>query len=310
MTVAALAWAICSGIFVTRGAAENTDPSYSDSPVIIASYNLENYLGSEPAEDVQHRRAAPKSEQAMKAVLQVISDIKPDILGVCEMGSLQQFGTFKNQLTEAGFHFTDSEYVNGPDSDRHIALVSRFPIISRQSMPDVTFEMNGAPEKVKRGFLDVTVRINPGYDLRLIGVHLKSKLAEMGEKEALIRRHEAELLRKHVDEIVGKEPGVNLLVYGDFNETKDQPAIHEIRGARGAPGALTDLPAKDALGDRWTEFWPAEDLYSRIDYFFANARVLRAIVPESTVINRSPCWNEASDHRAIFTTLRPENPRR
>ena len=58
--------------------------------------------------------------------------------------------------------------------------------------------MNGQPEKVRRGFLDVTIEVNAGYRLRMVGAHLKSKLPIPGG-EALMRRYEAQLLRKRLE---------------------------------------------------------------------------------------------------------------
>jgi endonuclease/exonuclease/phosphatase family metal-dependent hydrolase len=283
-------------------------PRPGAAEIVVASYNVENYLGEETPEETAHRRAQPKSEKAISAVVRVVKDINPDILGVCEMGKPEEFEVFKARLKEAGLSFIDSEYVPGPDPDRHLALLSRFPIIARQSLPDISYELNGFPEKVKRGFLDVTIRVNPDYDLRMVGVHLKSKLASEGD-EALMRRHEAEILRKHLVEIMTAQPGVNLLAYGDFNDTRNQPALHEIMGIRGNPSYLADLPAKDSVGDRWTQYWKLEDLYSRIDYFLANPALLHQVVAAKTSVYRSEYWNEASDHRPIYTSIIPM-PRR
>ncbi len=273
---------------------------------VVASYNIENYLGEETPDDAARHRAKPKSEKAARAVVRVVKDINPDILGVCEMGLPDEFETFKGRLSEAQLGYIDSEYVAGPDPDRHLALVTRFPIIARHSVANVEYELNGAPEKMKRGILDVTIRVTPAYDIRLVGVHLKSKLAAPAG-EALVRRHEAELLRKHIDRILAEDPHVNLLVYGDLNDTRDQPALREVMGVRGSAGYLADLPAKDAFGDKWTEYWSVEDLYSRIDYFFANRAVLHEVVPGKTCVYRSEYWFEASDHRAIYTSIIPVN---
>ena len=144
--------------------------------VVVASYNLENYL-------LMERRGSgksilsPKPEKEIQALIRIIKEINPDILGVCEMGSKEEFEDFKSRLKQEGLGYTDFEYVEGADQERHLALASRFKIVSRQSMPNVPFTANGIQEKVRRGFLDVTVKINAGCQLRLVGAHLKSKLA-------------------------------------------------------------------------------------------------------------------------------------
>lgn len=273
--------------------------------IVVTSYNLENYLGAEQA-GPPSRQAHPKSEVAISAEVQIIKGIAPDILGVCEMGRPEQFADFQHRLVEAGLKYTDSEYVQAADPDRHLALVSRFPIVSRQSQANVTYELNGVPYKVLRGFLDVTVRINGQFDLRLIGVHLKSKLA-VREGEAVIRRHEAALLRQYVEKILVATPDVNLLLYGDFNDTRNESSITEITGPRTGPTHMAELTAQDSAGERWTQYWEPADLYSRIDYFFASPALVHQILPGHTKIDSSPHWHEASDHRAIITSIIPAN---
>lgn len=281
-------------------------PLHAAQEIVVASYNLENYVDAAPKEPGQKATARPKSEKEMSAVVRVIKDIGPDILGVCEMGSAERFEDFKKRLGEAGLGYTDFEYVQAADPDRHLALVSRFPIVARNSASDVSFELNGRPEKLRRGILDVTVQVNAGYRLRLVGVHLKSKLP-IPEGEAMIRRLEAQLVRKHLEAILTAEPRTNLLCYGDFNDTKNEPMFQEIAGARGSVTHMTDLVARDEFGDKWTQYWKAADLYSRIDYLFASPMLYREVVPAKSRVYRSEYWNEASDHRPIFTTIAAEN---
>ncbi len=279
-------------------------------PIVVASYNVQNYLGEEEAEASAASgsgfRVRPKGEKAIEALVRVVKEINPDILGVCEMGRPEMFEDFKKRLAAAGLGYVDSEYVQAADPDRHLALLSRFPIAARQSKTDVGYELEGVPEKVKRGFLDVSVRVAPDYDLRMVGVHLKSKLPTP-QGEALIRRHEAQLLRAHLSDIMKADPEVNLLAYGDFNDTKNEPPIHEVMGVRGSANYLADLWAKDNLGDRWTHYWRTADQYSRIDYFFASPALFREVVLAESRVYRSDFWSDASDHRPIFTTIIPVN---
>jgi endonuclease/exonuclease/phosphatase family metal-dependent hydrolase len=274
--------------------------------VVIATYNVENYLGEESvAAATGARRSKPKSEKAIDAVVQVIKDINPDILGVCEMGEPERFEDFKKRLARAGLRYTDFEYVQALDSERHLALVSRYPIVARQSLANVSFELAGRPEKVRRGFLDVTIQIGSGYQIRFVSAHLKSKLPTP-EGEALVRRNEALLLRKHLDDILVGDPNVRLVCFGDFNDLKNEPAYQEIAGVHGR-AFMTALPARDELGDMWTEYWKAADLYSRIDYIFVSPALHREVAPGSPRVYRSAYWNDASDHRPVYATILPPN---
>ena len=269
------------------------------SECLVASYNLENYTLHASA------RTHQKSVPAREAVADVIAEAHPDILGVCEIGPEDALADLRERLAKRGVVFWDAEFVDGPDPDRHVALLSRFPIVQRNSMKNVPFELNGTPELVRRGFLDVSIAVTPNYILRLVGVHLKSKLP-IPEGEALIRRMEAQLLREHLESILGEDPQVQLLVYGDFNETREEAAIHAVQGTRGTLNALNELAAQDGNGERWTHYRQFSDVYSRIDYFFASKALKAHLIPGGSRISQSSQWRKASDHRLISTLLSPE----
>lgn len=274
--------------------------------IVVATYNVENYLGAEPVPEGGKSRGKPKTEAAITALIRVIKEINPDVLGVCEMGSPERFEDFKKRLAAEGLGYVDSEYLQAADPDRHLALVSRFPIVARHSRADVPFEINGQPEKVRRGFLDVTIQVAPDYQLRMVGVHLKSKLA-VASGEAVVRRHEAQELRRHLEKILVPAPETNLVCYGDFNDTRDTAMFAEISGIRGTPTYLDDVPAKDELGDRWTHYWKTAEIYARIDYLFVSPALVREVVPNSGRVNRAEVWSAASDHRAVSATIIPLN---
>ncbi len=274
--------------------------------VVIAGYNIENYLVTDRLDGKIHEKSAPKPEKEKAALFHIIKEINPDILGVCELGPKDQFEDFKKRLESAGLGYKDFEYVEGSDPTRHLAIASRYPIIERHSVTNASYKLNGVDEKVKRGFLDVTVQITPDYKLRLVGCHLKSKLA-VPEGEALVRRNEAHLLRQHIAEILKADPLTNLLVYGDFNDTKNEPPIHEIMGPRNAPDHLYDIWLKDDRGEYWTHFWKYADIYSRIDFIFVNKALMPEVVFDKSRVYRGSDWNEASDHCPVITTIRPVN---
>ena len=285
--------------------AEERDPAKG---IIFCSYNVRNYLGDDQSAPAD-RRARPKSEKEIEALISVIKEINPDILGVSEMGSPKMFEDFKARLEKAGLTYKDSEYLQAGDTDRHVALLSRFPIVERNSAKRVTFTLNGKEAEMKRGILDATVQITPAYRLRCVGVHLKSKLPTP-EGEALIRRHEAAKLREHLDAILKAAPNTNLICYGDCNDTKNEPMFAEITGVKGSPTHMSDLWAKDSLGDRWTHYWKTADQYSRIDYLFVSPGLWPETLRETATVYRSPNWFEASDHRPVFVTIVPKEKSR
>ncbi len=274
--------------------------------IVVATYNVQNYVSASPKGPGDKYATRAKPEKEIEALIKVIKDVNPDILGVCEMGSPERFEDFKKRLNEAGLGYVASEYLPAADEDRHLALVSRFPIVARHSRGDVPYVLNGKPEKVKRGILDVTVQVNAGYQLRLVGVHLKSQLP-VPEGEALIRRMEAQQLRKHLDAILTAAPETNLVCYGDFNDSKNEPAIQEVMGPKKSPAHMADLWARDEFGDKWTHYWRTADEYSRLDYLLVSPALFREVVRGKSRIHRAEYWNDASDHRAVFTSIVAED---
>ena len=271
---------------------------------VFAGYNVDNYAPVFIPGETKSGKPV-KSPEAASAVVQMVKEISPDLLGVCEMGAAPHFEEFRQRLDAAGLGYRDFEFVESVDPGRHLALASRFPIVARQSVADVPYESGGMRQKVRRGFLDVSVQVNPAFRLRIVGAHLKSRRPAPEGSPDLERRQEAHLLRQHIDEILASDPAMPLLVFGDFNESKEQPAIQEVTGRRGSPGSLTELRLADSVGDRWTYYWKVDDVYSRIDYLFVNRALVPHVVSEGCRVYRSPIWNEASDHRPVVATFHP-----
>lgn len=261
------------------------------------AYNLENYTLQGGA------TTKPKPLVARERIARIIAEFRPDVLGICEIGSEEAVADLRDRLRAYGLEFVDEEVVFGPDSERHLALLSRIRITTRSSCPRVSYELNGVPQLVRRGFLDVTLQVDSEGAFRLVGVHLKSRLA-VPEGEGEVRRREAHLLRQHVDAIFEKTPDCRLVVYGDLNETREQPGVREVLGGRGTAHGLVDLAAEDEFGDRWTHHWRVADLYSRIDYFMVSRALFPAIVKGSARVGRFSGWREASDHRPLLVRIR------
>ena len=120
---------------------------------------------------------APKPEQEIAAVVQVLGQIRPDIVGIVEIGDESMLDDLQKRLRTAGLDYLYREWVMGADERRHICLLSKFPIVERNSRDDVRFELDGRTLRMNRGILDVTVEVNPKYRLRLVGAHLKSRRA-------------------------------------------------------------------------------------------------------------------------------------
>lgn len=272
--------------------------------VVIASYNVENYLRMERRVDGRMVPDAPKPENEISAIVEVVLEIHPDILGLEEMGDEEMLEDFHTKLKVAGLDYPYREWVKGSDPARHLALFSRFPIVARNSRDDVPFELNGTRQCMERGILDVTIQLSDTYRLRLVGAHLKSKREIPGIDQQELRAREAVSLRDHLNKILNAAPSENLMLFGDLNEAKNEYAVKELIGSSKDPRRMKDLFLTDRYGYCWTHFWSAADIYSRIDYMMASSGLLPEIVMEKSGVSSSRIWYKASDHRAIFSTIK------
>ncbi len=274
------------------------------APIRFTAWNLKNYLHTvtPPAVGSSSR---PKPAREQQAILSILTQIRPDILGVCEMGSPADLAYFQAALKTAGLDLPHAEHVQGDDPDRHLALLSRFPITARQPVTHLRYLLDDQEFPVQRGFLDVSIAVTPAYTLRLVGTHLKSRRDIPEGDQALMRRNEAHLLRQHLDAILTASPETNLLVYGDFNDTRDQPGVKAIKGLQGGTATLTEITTEDDSGERWTYYYPEADEYSRIDFLLASPALLPEVGADLSFLYSGKDWIQASDHRPVTTAISP-----
>lgn len=277
--------------------------------ITFCSYNLKNWLTMDRFDTQTYKTlpAAPKPEDERERVVKILAAVKPDILGVCEIGNADDLADLQKRLKAAGLNLPHTELAHGGDETRRLALLSRLPIKARNSQTELKYQIGAQTLPFQRGILDVTIAITPTFDLHCVGVHLKSMREIEGADQAQMRRNEARLLRKHLDSIFTKEPGARILAYGDFNEHRNEPAIDEVMGSpRTSDTAMQDVWLKDRNGEVWTHFWDAADSYSRLDYCFAS-RVLRPHIDYAQCfVYSSREFDKASDHRPLVLKISPE----
>jgi len=273
--------------------------------VTFVGYNVENWLPTDRQVDGKWVDRAEKPESEKAAVVRILARLQPDIIGLVEMGDRAQLADLQNRLRAAGIDLPHSEWLEALDTERHVALLSRFPITRRQSQDRVMFDVNGQPQGMHRGILDVTIAVTPQYELRVLGVHFKSRRPVPEFDQAALRLREAEALKARMDAILETSPDANVLIFGDFNDTKNEPPMKLLLADARKRGGFKDLWLKDSLGDRWTHFWRAADQYARLDYLIVSPGLWPDVIREKSGIDRSKEWGDASDHRAVFTVFTP-----
>lgn len=274
-----------------------------DSTVTFCSYNLKNYLKMERQTKGVASTGIGKPEKEIAAIVRFLYEIKPDILGVCEIGSEEDLIDLQSRLNALGINLPYHELSHGVDPVRALGFLSKFPILERHSALEVKYRIGEDVFFVQRGFLDVTVQLRTGYSLHCVGAHLKSKREVPDADQKLMRRNEAHLLRQHLESILRDKPETKLLLYGDFNEDKHEAAIAEIEGAAGMELSMNSVRLRDSHGETWTHYWEMADLYSRLDYCFVSRPLQSYVDKKKSYIFDSVDFYEGSDHRPLVLKI-------
>lgn len=276
----------------------------------IATWNVENYLdapsGSRPA----------KSDPAKAKIRDTLVTLHPDVLALQEIGSTNELMELQSALKTSGLDLPNWEYVEGFDTNIHVAVLTRFEIISRRPHTNDAYLLNGKRLSVSRGFAEVEIRVNTNYSFTLITAHLKSKRPVAISDESDMRLEEAKILREKIDACFNADPNINLVVLGDMNDMHNSQAVKTVigRGKR----ALTDTRPAEQNGDSephssrklsertiaWTHFYAIEDTYSRIDYILLSRGMTHEWLPDGTLVFAQPNWGLASDHRPLVATFK------
>ncbi len=279
-----------------------TDPP----PVTVLSFNVKNYLAMDRRIKGEQIENAPKPEKELDAVVRIIIKAQPDVLGITEIG-VAEVEDLQKRLAEKGLTLPHTTIAEGYDPVRHVALLSRYPILATDHQTADTYMAGPVKLQFKRGILDATLEPAPGYQLRLLGTHLKSKRETQVADQAIMRREEAKIVRAHADKILKKAPEVNLLVFGDFNDYRPEAPVKALQGRFGTDLYLRDIPLADSHGYRWTHYWSYADVYSRIDYNFVSKGLYPEVNQDESYIDNSPDWFTASDHRAMILKIIPKD---
>lgn len=280
----------------------------------IATYNVDTYL-DQPTQSRPH----VKTPVAKTQVRKVVRAINADIIALEEMGSTNALFELRASLKAEGLDYPYWEQVQGWDTNIHVAVLSKFPFVSRHPHTNDEFLLDGRIFRVSRGFAELEIQPAPGFTFTLIAVHLKSHLPDSGADPDEQRYEEAKVLRHIIDQHLRADPNAKLVVLGDFNDAKDSDSLREIIG-RGKFKLLDTRPA-ERNGDNvpsappyyeprnvsWTYFYGKDDTYSRIDYILLSPGMARDWLKARTYASTVPNWGIASDHRAIVAAFETGN---
>lgn len=276
----------------------------------LATYNLQNYLDT-PTET----RRYIKSSEAKAKIRESIRAINPDVLALQEVGATNALMELVSSLKNEGQVFPFWEFVQGADTNIHVAVLSKLPISASHPRTNDEFLLDGKRFRVSRGFADVEIHVATNFTFTLIAVHLKSPLNDSAADPTEQRLEEAKILRNVIDEHLRANPDANLVVLGDFNDSWNSDALKTVVG-RGKH-KLTDIRPAERNGDdlttastrthpprvAWTYYFNKDDTYSRIDYILLSPAMTRHWVSNETYALSIANWGIGSDHRPIVAAF-------
>ncbi len=293
MIAAAFAAAVMSGC-ATPGSRDGAGSLMTFS---VATYNVENLTRLDRDRDGE--ADDPKPEEEIDALVRVLRRMRADVVAMQEVGGDAELADLQSRLERKGLRYPYRDVLCAADEHRRLAVLSRFPLVARSGYTNDVFEVGGERFTVKRGIQAVEIEPRAGYRFVLMNVHLKSK-RPIPEGADAVREAEAAVARSYVSSLLLENPGINLLVVGDMNDTRNSAALKTLLGKDSTTSPpLTDLRYPDRLGEYWTQYWEWGDVYSRFDYILASPGMTADLVEgRGRIVDFQPT-SIASDHRPV-----------
>lgn len=275
----------------------------SGPPVRFLMHNVQNYfvVGEKSRSRYANRIKPEKSRQA---VAEVIASAKPDVVGLVEVGGPLALQDLQARLREQGCDLPHSRILLREGEDRALAVLSRYPIVQDASKADYGL-FGQQRRRMLRGILDVTVRVEDGRMFRIVGAHLKSRVADDAEAAQSLRAREARTLAMYLQQVMRRQPGMPVLVYGDWNDGPADASLGVLTQGISADSALQRLSPEDSDGDVWTLYYKEDREYFTFDQIYVNSvlRSRRGRACKSGIVD-IPAAKTASDHRAVWCDVR------
>ncbi len=249
-----------------------------------------------------YRKSYPKPEAEKLALREAVRGMNADVLALEEMGDRPFLAELQRDLRAEGERYDHAALLNGPDPDRHVAVLSRRPFKRVQPHANISFDYQGRRERVKRGMLEVAFDV-PGGELTVFIVHLKSRLTENSDdpQSSVRRTKEARAVRQLILNRFPDPSRARFVLLGDLNDTPESKPV-KLLMHRGSTVIVRMLPTADRREEMWTHYYKREHSYSRIDYALVSPALL-VCAAASAIVYDGPGVRAASDHRPVLLTL-------
>lgn len=247
--------------------------------------------------------------EAAREVAGVLRAINADVLALTEVGDSTDVLELRDELDNLGISYP--HVIVGRTRDfstrQHVAVLSKFPLsdpVLQIPGREIYLQEPDDPETEKDTGLSKGMRVEVsahGKEFLLYVIHLSSERG--GHEQDQQRIAQASIVRRHY--LSELKEGKMVIVAGDLNDKKGQPAIRRIRGLDDIhedliQTGLMNFWDSTQLGNRWT--YEFQGVLQQIDHIlvsFSIREASRAIAARS-FDHRN---HLASDHRPLIVTL-------
>lgn len=278
-------------------------PVKSAPTVRFLMYNVHDYfVDKDPKRSRHARKTKPVAQR--EAVAGVIASVRPEVVGLVEIGGPAALEDLAARLTARGLSYPYRRVLARWGEDRALGILSRHPIVADHSVENCTLIGNSS-RKMLRGILDVSIQ--PEGDkrvFRIIGVHLKSRVSEDAQSADALRAREARTVAAHISSILTRNPQAALLVYGDWNDGPKSAALNTFTGS--CLGGIHRLSPQDANGETWTIYYKDGQEYNVFDQIYVSSALKKSMgrKSEQGVVSQPGGAAQPSDHRAVWCDMR------
>jgi len=265
--------------------------------------------------------------ECAKAIAEVVKRMNADILGLVEVGSQADVDELRREVRDLGLDYAHMAVGDSTDTmtHQHVALFSKLPF--RDVLPQIPGrafydrELDEPESEAETGLskgMRVVLDAN-GKALNLYLVHLSSERG--GHEKDAQRVAQATIVRRHYLPVL--RHGQHVVVLGDLNDHRGQPAMRRIRGRDDIWDDLVQTagPAfhrfrrdetveqyNRRVGDHWSYEYSGRRL--QLDHILISRSVLEScghsgidtqfvMVDEKVPSTGLP----ATDHRGLIVTL-------
>jgi endonuclease/exonuclease/phosphatase family metal-dependent hydrolase len=270
----------------------------------IATYNVENLFdGIINNPRFKKERAKPKKE--LRALSDVLHLINADVVVMEEVESQKTLKDFRDKyLKDMGYK--EPIVIEGNDPRGiDVAVLTKLEVRSVKSHKDYRFQVGDRKRGFGRDLLQVQLKAPSGYELTVFASHLKSKLGDKKQSDA-VRQAEAQAIQTILKDFQTKNPKANFLLMGDFNDEPLSAPLKPLLGPQN-PLKLVDIAAAD-LGIKPSIFTYHPKKYrSRIDYILVSPTMMPEYRARSVHIQQNPEAYWASDHLPLIAEFEAQD---